>query len=63
MPEADVPKVGQGFEMEYIEFGYACACVVFTFIPLVFYSVHYIKPVGHGCIGLIQACFSPLSLL
>jgi len=54
MSGASVPKVGHGPEMGQNEFDCACVSVVFTCTPLVFHSP-YIKPVGHGSIGLLQA--------
>jgi len=44
------PKIGQN------EFVCACVSVVFTCILLVFHSP-YIKPVGHGSIGLLLVQF------
>ena len=48
-----IPKVGHGPKTGPNEFD----CVFFfTCIPLVFHGP-YIKPVGHGSIGLLQALF------
>jgi len=54
MPKSNVPKAGHGPKMGQKEFDCACVSVVFTCIPLVFFSP-YIKPVGRGSIGLLQA--------
>jgi len=51
-----VPKVGLRPKMGQNEFNSACVSVVFTFIFLVYYSP-YVKPAGHGSIGLLQARF------
>jgi len=56
MPEANVPKLGHGSKMGQYEFDCACVSVVLVCIPLVFHRP-YIKPVGHGSIGLLQARF------
>jgi len=42
----DVPKVGHGPKMGQNECDCACVSVVFTIIPVVFYST-YIKPEGY----------------
>ena len=42
--------------MGHNEFDCACVFVVFTYFPLAFHS-SFLKPVGHGSIGLLQAQF------
>ena len=49
-----MPKVGHGPKMRQNEL--VLVSVIFTRIPLVFHSP-YIKPLGHGSIGLLKARF------